>query len=69
MENALQFVPQLTGSFRYAMRIPSYYFLVVFFLLFTLTTEKIMYWFGVSYKDKKEHKKIEEEKKMLFKKR
>jgi hypothetical protein len=64
-ENTLTFIPQLSGAFLHAIKIPSFYFLIVFFVLFTVVTEIIMFWVGVYHKEKKEIKKIEEEKRML----
>ena len=69
MENTFDFVPILNGVFSHAMTIPNFYFLAAFFVLFTLMTEIIMYWTGVYYKEKKELKKIEEERKIMHSKK
>jgi len=47
------------------MRIPSLYFLVIFFILLTMVTETVMFWVGFYYKLRKERKKIEAEKKQM----
>lgn len=59
LENTFTFVPQLNAVFFPALRIPSFYFLIVFFIFYTLVTEKLMYWTGEYYKEIKENKKIE----------
>ena len=64
MESTLSFVPQLYGSFIYLVRIPMFHFLIIFFIFLLFVTEIVMFWAGFYYKQKKELKKIEEEKKL-----
>ena len=65
MENVVYFVPQLYQIFSHAVRVPAFYFLILFFVLFTISTEKIMYHTGEYYKDIKEQKKKEQEQKIM----
>lgn len=56
IESQLHFVNQLYGLFRYAMRIPSFYFICFFFLLVTSFTEKLLHWTNFYLTQHKESK-------------
>lgn len=44
IESQLTFVKNIFGLFNYAMRIPAFYFILVFFLMATAFTERLLFW-------------------------
>jgi hypothetical protein len=60
VENLFAYFPNLYLTWTMMMTIPSFYMMILFFVIFVLVCEIIIYWTSTWYEEKKELKKMVE---------